>query len=385
MRFTWLSNAPFAPSGYGQQTRINVPRLANEKTGHQCGVICYYGLEGGVLQVTPNITLFPKRYHPYGNDIAVSHTQNFGARILMSLTDVWVMNVEEYPRDILWVPWFPVDHEPMPAVVRGKLNSAWKRIAMSKYGQTEARRQGLDCHYVPHSIETDILKPLDKTESRAALGIPQDKWVVGIVAMNKGVPSRKNFVEQIAAFAKCKTRHKDWFLFLQTDPGVNMGDMVNLPELCGNYGLKQGEDYGFCNQYFQAVGFPPPYFAQLYSSLDVLLMVTAGEGFGIPTIEAQACGCPVIGGGWMATPELIKSGRVIDKKDAEPYYSQFAANLYKPHIRAIELALEEEHRKPSKPRVAEIKAEYDADIVYEKHWMPILAEMERDLEGAVVK
>jgi glycosyltransferase involved in cell wall biosynthesis len=105
-------------------------------------------------------------------------------------------------------------------------------------------------------------------------------------------------------------------------------------------------------------------------------MATAGEGFGIPTIEAQACGCAVIGSEWAATPELIKQGRLIAKKDGEAFYSQFASYLFKPHVRAIELALEEEHRRPSKPQVEAIRAEYDADVVYEKNWKPIMAELE---------
>jgi glycosyltransferase involved in cell wall biosynthesis len=376
MKFTWLSNAPWAPSGYGQQTRINIARLANEQTGHYAGVICYFGLEGGVLQLNDHLTCLPKKYHAYGNDVAAAHTINFGARIMFSLTDVWVMNPEEYPKNVLWVPWYPVDHEPMPQLVRQKLNSAYKRIAISKFGQTESRRQGLDCYYVPHSIEKNTLHPLDKKEAREAIGIPEDRWVVGIVGMNKGNPSRKNLVEQVSAFAVFKKTHSSAFLFLQMESGVNMNDVINLPELLGNLGLKGGDDYAFCNPYYQAVGFPPAYFAQLYNSFDVLLMATAGEGFGIPTIEAQACGCPVIGSDWAATPELIKSGRLIARRDGEPFYSQFASYLFKPHVRAIVSALGDEYVHPSKPKVEEIVAEYDADAVYEKHWKPIMKELE---------
>jgi len=379
MRFTWVSNSPWSPSGYGQQTRINVMRLANEQTGHYAGIVCYYGLEGAVLEFAPHVTCFPKRYHPYGNDIAIPHTQNFGANVMFTLTDTWVLNVEEYPPSIHWIPWYPVDHEPMPAIVRTKLNSAWKRIAMSKFGVAETHKNGMDCLYVPHSVETGVLFPQDKVGARKGIGIPEDKWVVGIVAMNKGFPSRKNFVEQITAFANCKKRHDNWFLFLQTEAGVGLNDVVNLPELCANLGLKSGEDYLFCNSYFQAVGFPPQYFSQLYSSLDVLLMVTAGEGFGIPTIEAQACGCPVIGGDWMATSELVFSGHLIDRRDAEKQYTPQASYNYRPHIRAVELALEAEYRKPSKPQVEKIKAEYDADVVYQKYWLPVLAEIEAAL------
>jgi glycosyltransferase involved in cell wall biosynthesis len=34
--------------------------------------------------------------------------------------------------------------------------------------------------------------------------------------------------------------------------------------------------------------------AHLYNSLDVLMNASSGEGFGVPIIEAQACGVPVL-------------------------------------------------------------------------------------------
>lgn len=299
---------------------------------------------------------------------------------MFSLQDTWIIDAENYPPEMRWIPWFPVDHDPMPALVRRKLNSAWKRIAMSKYGVAEANRAGLDCMYVPHSVETGILRPADKVEMKKLIGLPPDKYVVGIVGMNKGNPSRKNFVEQITAFAKFHREHPDTILFLQTAMGgPGAGDMVNIPALCDQLELRGGEDFLFCDSYFQMIGFPPEYFAQLYNALDVLLMVTAGEGFGIPTIEAQACGCPVIGGDWCATSELVFSGRLISKKDAEPFYSFQESYLYKPHVSAIVNALEEEYHHPSPPQVEKIQAEYDADAVYQRYWLPVIAEIEAAL------
>ena len=72
-----------------------------------------------------------------------------------------------------------------------KLAQAWKRIAMSKFGVEETHKAGLDCMYVPHGVDTNVFKPGDKAEARQRLGLPQDKFIVGTVAMNKGNPSRK--------------------------------------------------------------------------------------------------------------------------------------------------------------------------------------------------
>jgi glycosyltransferase involved in cell wall biosynthesis len=381
IRFSWLSNAPWSPSGYGQQTRINVHRLANETTGNYAGIICYFGLEGGMMGVSPHITCFPKRYHPYGADVFFGHSQAFGAQVAFSLTDVWVIEPENFPLGFKWIPWYPVDHEPMPPGVRMKLNNAWKRIAMSQFGVTQTHLMGLDCMYVPHGIETAILKPVDRAEARKELGIPADAFVCGMVAMNKGLPSRKNFVEQIAAFANIHRRHKDTYLYLQTEDGRSGGDLVNLPELCRSLGLEENKDYGFCNQYNLAFGFPVEYMPKVYSSLDVLLAVGAGEGFGIPIIEAQACGCPVIVGDWTAMPELVNTGQLIAKKDAFPQYSAFGSFLFRPHVRAVELAIEAVRKHPGCPQttIQWIHDNYDADVVLEKYWKPVFAEIEAAL------
>jgi glycosyltransferase involved in cell wall biosynthesis len=48
--------------------------------------------------------------------------------------------------------------------------------------------------------------------------------------------------------------------------------------------------------------------AKLYSAMDVLLNPAMGEGFGVPVLEAQACGTPAIVTDWTAMPEVCKAG-----------------------------------------------------------------------------
>ena len=146
--------------------------------------------------------------------------------------------------------------------------------------------------------------------------------------------------------------------------------------------MLEGKDYGFANQYNNLVGFPPPYFADLYNSFNCLLSVTAGEGFGIPIIEAQACGVPVIVGGWTSMPELCHAGRVFPKEAAYPEYSQFASWRWKPLQRPLEEMIEAEYNHPTDASGAPqwVHDEYDADVCIDRYWRPIMAEIEEAIK-----
>jgi glycosyltransferase involved in cell wall biosynthesis len=51
---------------------------------------------------------------------------------------------------------------------------------------------------------------------------------------------------------------------------------------------------------------PPETMAKMYNGLDVFINLARGEGFGIPIIEAQSCGVPVIATDYTAMTELVK-------------------------------------------------------------------------------
>ena len=378
MRILWMSNAPWSASGYGQQTALFLPRL--KALGHEMGCFAFYGLEGGGLNLA-GIQYYPRMGHPYGNDVTMAHYHMFKADVLISLMDVWVMNCEEYPANATWVPWYPVDHDPMPTIIKNKLSRAMKRISYSKHGVEMTHNAGLDCYYIPHGVDTGVFHPGDRNTARANLGWPNDKWVVSTVAMNKGNPSRKNFPEMAVAFAEFHKKHPDTTWFIQSQRGDGANDMINIPELCTDLGLIEGEDWAMPMQYQTALGFPPVYVSDLYNASECTMLVSAGEGFGLPILESQACGIPVITSGWTANKELCLAGRLIDKKDAYPFYTTLASYQYKPRWEAIYDALCEEYENPTslpqrKAAVATVKAEYDADVVTETGWKPVLKEIE---------
>lgn len=358
-------------SGYGCQTKLNTKRIHD--AGHEVVITAFYGLEGGVLNMG-GIPVLSKGKQPYGQDIIGMHAAK--SDIMISLIDAWVCEPQWYP-DVRWVPWFPIDTEPLSPAILFRLEKAYHRIVMSKHGGKMMDDAGLDYSYVPHGIETQVFKPMDKAEALEITGLPKDKFIVGMVAANKGAPSRKAFTQQIEAFSLLKKKHDDAVMYIHTctaERGENHG--VNLPEFCAWLDLKVGVDVIFPSQTQLVMGFGDDYMNALYNSFDVHTLVSRGEGFGIPIVEAQAAGCPVIVGDWSSMSELCFSGWKVKKYEALKQWTQLACYQWIPRYEAIAdrmfAAYNKRDHKGMKERARDGALNYDIDKVFMNYWEPTL-------------
>lgn len=381
-RISWLSNAPWAATGYGNQTRVFVPRI--KQLGYEIAISSFYGFQGGLINWN-GIPLYPKGRSPYGQDVMSAHAQHFGADIVISLLDIWVLDGDQVHKDLTWYPWFPIDHEPITPDILAAAKKARKGIVLSQFGKRMAEDVGLDVYYVPHGVETKVFRPLDPKKSREALQLPTDRFLVGMVAANKGVPSRKAFPQQIGAFAEFHKRRRDSLLYLHTEKGEEGDEKVDLVQLVQYHGLEIGRDVIFADQYQLFLGFPDPYMVLAYSAMDVHMLVSLGEGFGIPLIEAQACGTPVIIGDWTSMPELCFAGWKVEKSEAERWWSQFGSYMLNPKEGAIADRLEQAYASADDTALrAQARAgalAYDADKVAREHWKPVLEDITNTLRA----
>jgi len=100
-----------------------------------------------------------------------------------------------------------------------------------------------------------------------------------------------------------------------------------------------------------------------------------GEGFGIPVIEAQACGTPVIVSNFTAQPELCGDGWVVD---GQPFWDAAQKSWFlTPSVPGIINALEEAYKRGhgTSQKAVEFAKQYQADAVYESHWKPAMKEI----------
>jgi len=373
----WLSNSPAAPTGYGNQTQVFTQRI---NADYDVTMTAFYGLQGAPMMFS-GMPVMPGGTDLYGNDTIEADALHFGADFVISLMDVWVLR-QEVTQRFAWCPWLPVDHDPVPAPVLDALKTAYQPIAMSRFGQKALKEAGIDALYIPHGIDTSVFYPRDRAESRKELGYTDNAFIVGMVMANIGEPSRKAWDQQLRAFAEFQKTHPDAMVYLHTDVLGTKG--VDIRALVKRIGIPSSAiiEVGLYEYARGLIGWD--WMARMYSSLDVLMNATMGEGFGIPIIEAQACGCPVIVTDFSAMPELVRAGWKVGYSDK--FLTAQGSYQVLPSVPELVKALEQAYEKRGDMDFREqaragVAKEYDADVVYREQWKPALAGILARLKG----
>lgn len=376
-RILWFSNAPWGHSGYANQTRLAVQHLA--RLGHAVAVACNYGLGGSALDSADGVRLYPTGYDSNSNDIVQGHANDWEADVIVSLYDAWPLKFAGLKTP--WIAWAPVDHQPAPPAVVEALKPAAAVVAYSQFGQHALRQAGLDAHYIPHGVDTAFFQPDDQRAARERLGLPADRFIAGFVGANNYFPSRKCIPQVLQAFAEFRRVCPDALLYLHTEEtGARKG--IRLRPLLGELELT-AEHVRVVDQYHYLLGCPPEYMRDVYNAMDVLLSPSMGEGFGLPIMEAQACGTPVIATDWTSMTELVSGGWVIT--DYERWWSPQQAWQVIPHVRAIAEALLDAYLDLHRPgdrladrpgRARTMALEYDFATVVAPAWDAFLRAFE---------
>lgn len=379
MKILVHSNAPFAPSGYGQQTNLLTREL--QRAGHDVAISAFWGLQGSSLE-WDGMRVYPGD-NDWGNTWLVAYAHHHGQGepqkvLVLTLMDVWVLQAPLLATLNL-ASWVPVDHSPVPPrVLEYFTRTGATPIAMSRFGERELRAAGLEPLYVPHAINTQMFEPHPQAEARRLLGngdpafLPADAFVVGMVANNQGnAYPRKAFPEVFQAFGRLRARHKDAYLYLHSRMR-NPANGLDLQALATLMKVPE-EAIRFTPEFELHLGVEDWKMPVVYSSFDVLANPSLGEGFGIPIVEAQACGVPVILNDFSSMPELLGDGWLVPGR---PLYNPAQGSWFQyPDVDAIEMALESAYQaRGSGPsaQARELAIQYDVNAVWDQYWVPAL-------------
>jgi glycosyltransferase involved in cell wall biosynthesis len=156
-----------------------------------------------------------------------------------------------------------------------------------------------------------------------ALGLAQLKvrppYILGLGAIDP----RKNTTRLIEAFAQLENRSQKLVI-----TGLDPAAQAYFGKLAQQYGLNLGNDVillGFVSE---------RELAALYAGATLLLYPSLYEGFGLPVLEAMACGTPVITSNTSSIPEIAgEAALLIDPTDITAMSNAMQRLIDEPNLR----------------------------------------------------
>jgi glycosyltransferase involved in cell wall biosynthesis len=310
MRILFCGDAPMVDTGFGIVAKNVLKRL--HEAGHEIGVLGInwfgepYDHEQYPYKIWPvdkgsldNLYAYPKLWWI---------EQQFKFDLLFFLNDPWV--IQKYlsvrPKDsdryFKTLAYYPTDAGPMKPDWVEMLNDFDAQVVYSNFAervliQSNDNKRPDNVYQIYHGVDTKVFKPVNQQIARQQLGIPEDLFVVGMVARNQ---PRKRFDLLATAFAKFAKNKDDARLYLHTslrDVGFDIQDLARQLGIEDKLILTEGvrPDQGVSEQRLNLI----------YNSFDINTLISMGDGFGLPVLESMATGCPQLVSDHSCLKELV--------------------------------------------------------------------------------
>jgi glycosyltransferase involved in cell wall biosynthesis len=397
MRIIFLGDRIWGTSGYSKVIYNTAMRLIKE--GHEIAHIpMSSSMKGGNMNYQ-GVLVYSSGLNMFGEDIAEKYYHLFKADMIVTVKDPWVFQ-EFFKHSVNWVPMAIIDHSPVSPLILSRISYAYNVIAISQFSQRQLSENKVESFYIPHGVDTQIYRPLNKkTECRKLFFLEPDEFVVGVVAMNRSRKMIPHMIRGYKAFLDMNPGIKSHMMLWSSvypsseevfglqDVGVNL-----IPEI--NY-LGLAEAIRWPNKEQIAEGIPEWLgenyesgwdMVKLYNTFDVLLMCTGGEGFGLPIIEAQSCGIPVIVTDYTTGPEIVGSGMTCKSSDYVILNTP-GTRLAIPDIHDMAECLTRIYnsdRQKLNFKARRFAEKYDWNLTIKNHWKPFLEKCETDLRPKLV-
>ena len=280
------------------------------------------------------------------------YIRKFKLEAVISLFDAFVLNFGKPSKP--WAAHFPID-APMTRKWANYLVNADYLVAMSRFGEQELLKHFPDfmVRMISHGVDTKTFHPRseeERIELRKKWGIPEGKFVYLFVGANFG--ERKCPCQLLLTFKRLLKRHPDCMIYMLTTLGGSYPSSYNFMEFTEEYGLTNhiiGPARNLTLDPIEDVDL-----SDLYALVDVLVLPSWGEGFGLPIIESMSCGTPVIATNTSSIPELVQGhGWLIDTIPEDmwvdvPVWLPLLAAYPVPNLRSLLQCMDEAYENPEK-------------------------------------
>lgn len=152
---------------------------------------------------------------------------------------------------------------------------------------------------IPLGVDTNIFRPLDRTECRKALGLPLEKKIILNVSIDNW---RKNLAGLVRAVSHLARDIPDILFIHVGRPSRSTARLVKFLNMENSVRHKMATSEEELVKY--------------YNAADVFAFPSFYEGFGLPVLEALACGTPVVASNRTSIPEIVgATGILVDPDD----------------------------------------------------------------------
>jgi glycosyltransferase involved in cell wall biosynthesis len=309
------------------------------------------------------------------------YVDNYEIDYVLSNCDVFTGS-PDIGKDYRWLCYTPIDTEELTWTIADRLKNAYALPCCTHYIEKiiKDKLPNVRTYYCPYSVDTSQFTIVDRKEARKITGFSDDDYVFGMVAMNKGTMPRKAFPQVIEAFAEIHKKYPHVRLYLHTQVERVIQDMIDIVRI-----LEENEVTKFTKRADprrMIIGYTTEEMNFIYNSMDCFILCSYGEGMGVPIIEAQAAGIPVITQDYGPQAEVTKTGWKIEPGPQHwtnlngHWRMPIKERIYDAMEQAINTKITDQDRSDIRHKVME----YDINNVYKKCWKPMFKELEKEVQ-----
>lgn len=371
----FASDAVWHCTGYGITTNYLCRRMARD--GHKVYNYAPGAFHQGMVEVAPNLTVLSSNYGDdrWGNNTLNHHIQWVQPDVVITWLDAQGLGGYGWTEHPLFI-YAPVDTWPVPQPEIAIYGRAERIMVPSRWGHRVLADQDIKADYIPcgTNLEAYQINTEGRTRWRNQLrpAIDETTFLIGSVGLNSGSPDRKGYGFEFDVIKQFSERHKDIRVYIHTNAAGD-GASLNLYELRKEMGL---EDVICFSRPPDALGDTVLFMRDMYNAFDVLLHCGVAEGFGVPVIEAQACGTPVVANSCTAMTELLGT----HSYGADPLADMIVhsnTRIALPSVpnllQKLEAAYEDWKRGINRYEVRKSVLRFNQDEIYDIHWRKLLA------------